>query len=48
LIEIGLQSNTRSVFHKNQPEQRGPNTGTRAVCGPRAVIVWPANAFSMP
>ena len=28
--------------------QRGPNTGTRAACGPRTVFVRPANAFCMP
>ena len=29
-------------------DQRSPNTGTRAACGPRTVYVRPANAFCMP
>jgi len=32
----------------NTLSQRGPNTGTRAACGPRTVFVRPANVFCMP
>jgi len=33
---------------KNHLEQRGPNTGTRAACGPRTGFSRPANAFCIP